>query len=210
MRRPRLSDNQRRLWLEELKTREILHQRRKRLYNRIYRKSPFFLTMWGIRLLYILLFFVIVFSDPISGGFRDEIVKNTQSNIYRIHTRRNGSYLKTRRDIQTDKSYYTAYFRRESPPIVCVGDTLQIERDIFNKSIYFTKKEWDIKYLISSYFDGILFFIHLLMVIFTIISFAFNDGLFKYNSKVLTFICTNIAIASSIYILDRLYYVIFG
>lgn len=212
-RRPRLTDEQRCLIFDEineLKARKILHERRKRLYNRKYRKSTFFISMWTIRLTYVIMFFVIVFTDNISGGYSDEIVKSIQSESYNIYTKRHGSYLETCIEFETNKNKYTAYFRRKSPPYISTGDTLQIERDIFNKSIYFTKKDWNLKYSITSYFDDILFFINLLLVIFTLISLAFNDGLYKFNNMVLKFVCINITISSSIYILDRLYYVVFG
>ncbi len=215
MRRPRLTDEQRRLIFEEINERKalrILHERRKRLYNRqYYRKSTFFISMWAIRLIYVIMFFVIVFMDSISGGYRDEVVKYNKSESYNIYTKRNGTYLETCIKFTTNKNNYTAYFYEENlPPYISNGDTLQIERDIFNKSIFFTRKDWDLKYRIDSYFDDILWFINLLVVIFTLISFAFNDGLYKFNNMVLKFVCTNIAISSSIYLLVRLYYLVFG
>lgn len=212
MSRPRHSDEQRQLLLEEIKNRkllEILHQRRKRLYNRKYRKSFFFISSWAIRLMYIALFLVIVFMDPISNGFREEILQSTKSESYRIYSKK-GSYLKTCIDFTTNKSSYSAELINDSSPGLNEGDTVQIERDIFNKPIYFTKNDWEIKYSINSYFDELLFFINLLLCITTLISLSFNDGLYKFNNKVLIFISTNIAISSSIYILARLYYFISG
>ena len=173
--------------------------------------------MWAIRLAYLLMFFVIVFTDNISGGYSDEIVKSKESESYMVYRRRGRQsysssqpYLKTIIDFKTNKNYYSADFRNGNTPYFSIGDTLQIERDILNKPIYFTKEDWDLKYSITSYFDDILFFINLLLVIFTFISFAFNDGLYKFNNMVLKFVCTNIVISSSIYVLDRLYYFVFG
>ena len=139
--------------------------------------------MWAIRVLYCISFFVIVFTDNISAGFRDEIVQEVHSETYKQYSKNTRGYdLVTDLDITTNKSNYSASFRRESPPNFSKGDTLQIERDIFNKSMYFSKKDWDQKYAFSFPFDFILMFINLLLVIITLISFAFNDGLFKYNN----------------------------
>jgi hypothetical protein len=50
MKHPKLSFNERLLFLKELKNRqkihEKIHNRKKRLYNRKYRKSSFFIGTW--------------------------------------------------------------------------------------------------------------------------------------------------------------------
>jgi len=216
MRHSRLTENERNLIYEEIneiKSRKLLNKRKKRLYNRFYRKSPFFISMWSIRLFYIIMFFYLVFSESISSGFREEIVSDSKTENYTIRSnnrRWNSSYEETSLKFITNKNNYTSYFRNTSAPFIQKNDTILIERDIFNKPIFFTKREWDMKYKINSYFDDIILYINILLVIITLISFAFNDGLYKYNNMVLKFISINILISSIIYLSIKLYYFFLG
>lgn len=205
---------ERQLILHEIKDQEILHKRKKRLYNRMYRKSPFFIWMCLIRVVYIAIVLTLFFTNDISGGFRKEVVQKYNYEYYSVRTSTRGlpagSYQKIDIYLQTDQRTYFASLTEHTAPSLDRGDTVVIERDFMNKPIYFTHNDWEFKYNIDYVFDEILLFLNLLLFIFTVISFGFNDGLFRYNNKVLKFISLNIAISSGIYILSKLYFLFFG
>jgi hypothetical protein len=196
MRRPRPSNSERLLLLKQLEQSQALDKRRRRLYNRKYRKSFFFVSIWAGRLIYIILFVVVSFLHDKSGSFRDETVINRNVESYINTSRRGSSNRVTTLTIETNFKSYTSEFGDKYPPAFNIGDTLTIERNIFNKPIYFTKSNWHLKYWIFT--NPIYYYVILFL---TLISLFFNDGLDRFTDKILLIIWSANIIAIAIYFL---------
>ncbi len=195
MRRPRPSNSERLLLLKQLEQSQAFDKRRHRLYNRKYRKSFFFISIWAGRLIYIILFFVVTLLNDKSGSFRDETVLSRNVESY-INTSRRGSYRVTTLNIETNFKNYTSEFGDKYPPGFKTGDTLIIERNIFNKPIYFTKSNWHFKYWIFT--NPIYYYVILFL---TLISLFFNDGLDRFTDKILLIIWSANIIGIAFYFL---------
>lgn len=195
MRRPRPSNSERLFLLKQLEQTQALDKRRRRLYNKKYRKSLFFVSIWVGRLIYIILFFVVLFLHDKSGSLRKETVLNKNIESYTRTTRR-GSYRVTTLSIETNFKSYVSEFGDKYPPSFNIGDTLIIERNIFNKPIYFTKSNWNLKYWIFT--NPIYYYIILFL---TLISLFFNDGLDRFTDKILLIIWSANIISIAIYFL---------
>ena len=195
MRRPRPSNSERLLLLKQLEQSQAFDKRRRKLYNRKYRKSFFFVSIWVGRLIYIILFFVVLLLHDKYGSSRDEIVLSRNVESY-INTTRRGSHKVTTLTIETDFKSYTSEFVDKYPPSFNTGDTLTIERNIFNKPIYFTKSNWHFKYWIFT--NPIYYYVILFL---TLISLFFNDGLDRFTDKILLIIWSANIIGIAIYFL---------
>lgn len=163
---------------------QSLDKRRRQLYNKKYHKSFFFISIWAGRLAFLILFIIVAVFYNKHGESREEIVKNKNTETYTKASKGGGSYQETTLYIETDYSDYVSKFG-DIKPHFNIGDTLIIERNIFKKPIYFTKNNWDTKYLIIKkyYFFYIMLFI-------TLISFFFNDGLDRFTDKILLIVWT--------------------
>ena len=195
MRRPRPSNSERLFLLKQLEQSQALDKRRRRLYNKKYRKSLFFVSIWAGRLIYIILFFVVLFLHDKSGSFREETVLNKNIESYTSTTKR-GSYKVTTLTIETNFKSYVSEFGDKYPPSFNIGDTLIIERNIFNKPIYFTKSNWNLKYWI---FTNPMYYYIILFL--SLISLFFNDGLDRFTDKILLIIWSANIIAIAFYFL---------
>lgn len=179
MRRPRRSIEELRSIHRQIEKNQLLDKRRRRLYNRRYRKSFFFVAVWAGRIIYMFLFITVAATHRIAKESREEIVihKAIESTIQRS---RGSSYRQTELSIETNYAHYTSTFIGHYPPDFSEYDTLLIERNLFHKPIYFTKSAWGYKYYINTHF-----FTYLIVVFMTFISFFFNDGLDRFTDKVL-------------------------
>jgi hypothetical protein len=180
MRRPRHTIESRKKILLQIDKRYTSEQRKRRLYNRVYRKSFIFIGAWVARIIYILLFISVMVFNKSSGGFRNEKLISKSVDSYVSHSKyRNGAVVSTLY-LETESNSYESNISNVDVPELFINDTLQIERNIFGKAIYFTKKDWGIKYSISTNFV-----IYYMILFLTIISFFFNDGLDLFTSKIL-------------------------
>jgi hypothetical protein len=180
MRRPRHTIESRKKILLQIDKRYTSEQRKRRLYNRVYRKSFIFIGAWAARIIYILLFISVMVFNKSSGGFRNEKLISKSVDSYVSHSKyRNGAVVSTLY-LETESNSYESNISNVDVPELFINDTLQIERNIFGKAIYFTKKDWGIKYSISTNFV-----IYYMILFLTVISFFFNDGLDLFTSKIL-------------------------
>jgi hypothetical protein len=182
MRRPRRSREELQRIRKQIEKNELLDQRRRRLYNRKYRKSFFFIAVWAGRITYFILFFVVLFLHTTPAERRAEIVIHVSVEDYDARTKMSSQ---KQRDvsIQTGYGNYTSTFIRNYPPAMNEGDTVLIERNLFRKPIFFTKSGWYEKYMIDSHV--LPYFIVLML---TFLSFFFNDGLDRFTDKLFLFI----------------------
>lgn len=155
---------------------EIVKRRR---YNRLYRKSYIFISAWAIRIIYFFLFIIVILFYDISKGWSDEILLSKKTETYITHTKR-GVIETTKLYFETNYHSYTANISRDRPPEMYANDTINIERNIFGKSIYYSKADWGLKYALEHNFT-----LYYIILFFTMISFFFNDGLDPFTNKIL-------------------------
>lgn len=182
MRRPRRSKEELQRIRKQIEKNDLLDQRRRRLYNRKYRKSFFFIAVWATRIAYCVLFVVALFLHTKPTEQRAEIVTGIQVEHYIARTK-TSSQKQTDINIQTNYGNYSSTFASHYPPPIEAGDTLLIERNMFKKPIFFRKTSWNVKYMMSIH--GIIYYVVLLL---TLLSFFFNDGLDRFTNKLFLFI----------------------
>lgn len=182
MRRPRRSIEELQRIRKQIEKNQLLDQRRHRLYNRKYRKSFFFIAVWAARIVYCVLFVAALFLHTKPTEQRAEIVTHIMVEDYTARTKMSSQ---KQRDIsiQTNGGKYTSTFTRNYPPDIEEGDTLFIERNVFKKPIFFTKANWQEKYMMN--INALVYFVVLLL---TFLSFFFNDGLDRFTDKLFLFI----------------------
>jgi hypothetical protein len=178
MRAPRLSEEEREEWLRRIDEIKTIQERKRRLFNRKYRKTPLFIAAWVLRLLYIALFFMVLMFEEKSIGYREEVVLEKNTETYMSYGRRRVSITET--TFETKYNTYSSKLTGNPPPPFRTGDTLLIERNIFYKPIYYTKKGWLLKYPV--YFNWIWYAV---ILFFTFVSLPFNDGLDGFTHKIL-------------------------
>ena len=179
MRRPRVSYEERVRLLKKIDLHQLLDKRRRRLYNIKYRKSFLFVSILIGRLAYVSLFVIVSFLHFEPGEQREEIVMNKKIES-QTTTSRTGSIKITTLYIETNYGNYTSNLGENRPPDFKSGDKLFIERNIFNKPIYFSKTGWYLKYGLQTNFTY-----YFIILFITLISFFFNDGLDRFTDKIL-------------------------
>lgn len=184
MRRQRPTSSERLRLLKKIDANIQLDKRRRHLYNRKFHRSFIFLTAWFIRLIYFVLFIIVIFFNDKSGDTRPEIVQDKKIESYTNVSRR-GSTKITTLFFTTNFGNYTSNIGDTRIPVFGYGDTILIERNVFNKPIYFTKQGWYLKYGID-----VNFAYYYIVLFVSLISLAFNDGLDKFTKKLLLIILT--------------------
>jgi len=131
--------------------RHELNERKFRLLNKKFRKSPFYISAWAVRFLYIfaLIILFVKHSDPTSVS--EEIIKYKNVDIYSTTS---GRYNTTRTHhadltLVTNRATYNTSLIGIKSPSYDIGDTIYVERNVFNRPIYFFKQNWNIKIPIS-------------------------------------------------------------
>jgi|LakMenE18May11ns_1017448.scaffolds.fasta_scaffold9959659_36 hypothetical protein len=195
MRRPRPSTKSIQKALQTLEQNKILEKRRRRLYNRKYRKSFFFISVWVGRLLYFSLFVIVCSTHEIINTTRQEVLNNCEIEEYQAHSRR-GSYQVTEVSLETQYGHYFAKLINVDLPKLVTGDTVIIVRNYYGKPIYFTQKSWSLMYGLT---NNLIFYSFILFP--TFVSFFFNDGLDRFTDKLLLLIWAADVIAISLYFL---------
>ncbi|MFN7910411.1 MAG: hypothetical protein ACK5QC_01225 [Bacteroidota bacterium] len=184
MRRQRPTSSERLRLLKKIDANNQLDKRRRRLYNRKFHGSFVFIATWFIRLIYLILFVIVLIFNDKSGNTRPEIVQDKKIESYTSVSRR-GSAKITTLFFTTNFERYTSNIGGISIPAFGVGDTILIERNIFNKPIYFTKQGWYLKYGID-----VNFICYYIVLFVSLISLGFNDGLDRFTKKLLLIILT--------------------
>lgn len=187
MRRPRLSSESRKKILQKLEKNNQYEIRKRRLYNRIYRKSFIFIGAWITRIIFLTLFLIIAFTYTNSKDNRKEKLLEKKVETFRNISRVN-TQIVTTLYLETTEGSYTSNIGDIYLPPLNKNDTILIERNIYNKPIYFSKEDWNVKYRINANF--VFYYVVLFL---TLISFFFNDGLDPFTTKIL-YLCYSIDI----------------
>ncbi len=170
MSQPRMTVEERKNYLKKFFYKQKLEDETQRLENKIYRKSFFFISSWLIRLSFVLLFAACYFFYDSSSGFQDEVVINKSVDHYQSGGRYS-SRRKTTLHIETLQGEYNFTVGNMGTPEFFINDTVQIERSIFGKPIYFTKHDWMYKFPIDVHY-----YLYCMVLVFTVITLFLNDG----------------------------------
>lgn len=170
MSQPNMSYEERKNYLKKYFYRKKLEDENQRLENIVYRKSFFFISTWVVRLLFIALFLFSWFFYDQSSGFQDEIVMNKSVENYLAGSRYR-SYRGTRLHVETKQGNYSVTIGKYGIPNFSINDTVQIERSIVGRPIYFTKKNWLYKYSLD--FN---YFLYCMVLVYTCMTLLLNDG----------------------------------
>lgn len=131
--------------------RHALHERKFRLLNRKFRRSPFYISAWIVRILYVLalILLFVKHSEPMSVS--EEIIKYKNVELYTTTSGRYSTTQTKHADLTliTNKATYKTSLIGIKSPSYDIGDTIYIEKNMFNKPIYFFKQNWNIKIGIS-------------------------------------------------------------
>ncbi|MES2130784.1 MAG: hypothetical protein V4506_00455 [Bacteroidota bacterium] len=181
MRKPKLTNEERTRLLNLADKKNALVARRRKLYNKLYRKSAFFRSAWAIRLLFIALFVLVaVFFNKTTRSKKEKILSSHVESIKTVSG--HGTYDLTTLFLQTNVESYSSNFTDFAIPVLNVNDSIHVERNFFGKPIYFTNPGWNWKYSIDS-----TFYLYFAILMLTFISFFFNDGLDRFTTNVLWF-----------------------
>lgn len=181
MRRAKLSNEQRERRLENLDKQIALKARKKKLYNKIFRKSGLFIFSWTIRVLYFILFITVACLHSTPSTVSKEVLLHKTIDRYTGSSGRNGSSRAiSTLYFSTDKDTYIADISGLRIPAFDKGDTMLIGRNIFNKPNLFGKEGWNNSYLLTVNFSN-----YFIVLFLTLISLFFNDGLDKHTKKIL-------------------------
>ncbi|MES2516022.1 MAG: hypothetical protein V4580_17845, partial [Bacteroidota bacterium] len=174
-RRSSVPEDFKRFILSERKQEHILHERKRRLYNRFFHKSLFYRSSLAVRLGYVVMFVIVFCLYNTTHSTRLERYVQCESRSFRGQ--------KSTTDIVHIQTNYDEYrvsndFRncsRFKP-----GDILIVERNLFGKPIHFTQDEWDMTYGI---YKNYVYYYMLLFA--TALTFFFHDGLDFFTTKLL-------------------------
>lgn len=181
--------------LQKLEQNTILAERRRRLYNRTYRKSFFFIAVWVGRILYFSLFVIVCSTHQLINTTRQEVLTSCEIERYLTHSRR-GSYHVTEVSLETQYGNYFAQLIDVDLPKLVSGDTVLIARNYYGKSIYFTPISWSGWYGLTNHL-----IVYSFILLPTFISFFFNDGLDRFTDKLLLLVWAANIIAIGLYFL---------
>lgn len=179
MRRPRKTPEQLKRLYELVDKNNSDETRRRRLYNRKYRKSVFFISSWIVRLIYVILFFVVSFTHYDTYTSNEEIVLTVDYSTYT----KSKSGRATLLTFETNYGDYSDEFEYGRAPTIKINDTIIIESNFYGKAVYFTKPIWNVKFGFAT--NYILYYC---VTFLTVFSFFLNDGLDGFSDKLLLFI----------------------
>jgi hypothetical protein len=198
IRRESLTLKERLKLLDRFKRKSEVDERKKRLYNRIYRKSPLFIFSWIIRSSFLILFIITFLYHYTTTDTKREVVQNQNIETYYVRTNKYGGQRRvTDLHLKTTNNEYVVNLNGITIPLISNGDTIIIDNNYLGKAIYITKENWDWKYGLPINFGWyfVVFFI-------TFLSTFFNNGLDRFTTKL-------IMVTSSLDLLTLFLYVFF-
>ena len=173
MRRKERTFEYRKKLREKFDTKLKLEQRKNDLLNKQFRKSPFFISVWIVRGLFILFFILVSITHNIPKSISEETILYKSINRYTTYSGgRYSSKTKTVADLtlKTNKGIYKANIASLSLPPFGTDDKVCIETNYYGRPIYFYKPDWLTKVSLQINFG--YYFITLFL---TSISLAFNN-----------------------------------
>jgi hypothetical protein len=178
MKRPKLSNDKKAKLLENLDKNLALKAEEKKQFNKIFRKSPLFISSWIIRSVFLIFFITAISLQHKTSSINEEVLLERQ--IKRDSSFQTQTQVISTIYLTTKQGSYTGDISNVSIPGFDVGDTMLIQKNIFGKPTFFTRKKWPYKYELSYGLE-----VYYIVLFLTLISMGFNDGQDKFTKKVL-------------------------
>jgi hypothetical protein len=178
MKRPKLSNDKKAKLLENLDKNLALKEEEKKQFNKIFRKSPLFISSWIIRLVFLIFFITAISLQHKTSSINEEVLLERQ--IKRDSSFQTQTQVISTIYLTTKQGRYTGDISNVSIPGFDVGDTMLIQKNIFAKPTFFTRKQWPYKYELSYGLE-----VYYIVLFLTLISMGFNDGQDKFTKKIL-------------------------
>ncbi len=159
-----------------------LQERKSRLYNRKFKKSPLYISSWLVRGIYLLLFVTVAIFQNFSVSNEVEKILFSSVTIDSTKIMPDGStkQISDRLHFTTNVQKYSISLAKPMPEMF-KEDSVLVTRNLFNKPIQMVKKSTGFVYQIP-----INYYIAYIVILFlTLISMLFNDGLDSYTKRLL-------------------------
>lgn len=188
----RYSDEERELYRKRVDEAFARKEEIARKKNRLYRRTPFFITTLSLRLAYLLFFIIIFFFHGGPLKWKAEVVEQWSSGEYL-----SGIGVKVMQsEVKTNKAVYKMHFERESPRRLQKGDTVFIGRNILKKPCQMDRRAWEGPYDLALNWP-----LYIIVGVFTLISLSFNEHDDKHTVVVIWVAWTVNLIAFACYII---------
>jgi hypothetical protein len=178
MKRAKLSDEKKAEMLANLDNQYALKAEEKKQYNKQFRKSPLFISSWVIRLACLAFFITAIALHNTTYTINQEIL--TERHIKRDSTFQAQTQVISTMYLTTTKGKYVGDISSKIIPGFDVGDTMLIQKNLFGKPTFFTKKNWPYKYELDYGLE-----VYYVVLFLTLVSMGFNDGQDKFTKKIL-------------------------
>lgn len=175
MSRERISEDFKRFVLYMKREEQKLDARKRRLYNRYFKKSLFYWSSLIVRLLYIFLFGLvfIFYNKPKEFRYEKFVAFEKEYTSGSRYTTNDNCLVTNINTYHISKDFRNYDFLK-------TDDLLMVEYNVFNKPIHFKQEGWNIKYGI---YKNYIYYYMLLFA--TCITFFFNDGYDAFTMKLL-------------------------
>ncbi len=178
MKRLKISSDKKVELRENLDKHLTLKAEEKKLFNKTFRKTPLFISSWIIRLAFLVFFITAISLQHTTATISEEV-------LLERHIKRDSSFQTQTQVISiiyltTNKGKYTGDISNLSIPGFDVNDTMLIQKNVFGKPTFFTRKHWPYKYELSYGLE-----VYYMVLFLTLISMGFNDGQDKFTKKIL-------------------------
>ncbi|MES2761584.1 MAG: hypothetical protein V4677_05235 [Bacteroidota bacterium] len=178
MKRPKLSDDKKAELRENLDRQLALKAQEKKQYNKLFRKTPLFISSWLIRIACLAFFITAIALHNTTSTINEEVL--LERNIKRDSSFQTQTQVISTIYLTTDKGHYMGDISSKIIPGFDVGDTMLIQKNLFGKPTFFTRKHWPYKYELDYGLE-----IYYVVLFLTLISMGFNDGQDKFTRKIL-------------------------
>lgn len=178
MKRSKLPDDKKAEMLANLDKQLAVNAEEKKLLNKQFRKTPLFIGSWVIRIACLAFFLTAIMLHNTTSTINEEVMVER-------HIKRDSSFQTQTQVISTiyfttNREHYTGDISSKIIPGFGVGDTMLIQKNLFGKPTFFTRKHWPYKYELDYGLE-----IYYIVLFLTLVSMGFNDGQDKFTKKIL-------------------------
>lgn len=178
MARQKLSNNQKKILQEKNAQKASIKSKEKKQFNLQFHKTPLFVSSWIIRLCCLIFFITAIALQHTTSTINKEVL------IKRLIKLDLSFFEKTQiistLYITTNKGNYKGDISAKKIPKFNVGDTMLIQKNVFGKPTFFTRKHWPYKYELDYGLEA-----YYIVIFLTLISMGFNDVTDQITKKLL-------------------------
>ncbi|MES2513944.1 MAG: hypothetical protein V4580_07350 [Bacteroidota bacterium] len=178
MKRPNVSPAKKAEMLANLDNQNALKAADKKQFNKQFRKTPLFIGSWVIRIACLAFFISAMALHNTTSSINEEVL--IERTIKRDSTFQAQTQVNSTMYLTTTEGHYIGDISGKTIPGFQVGDTMLIQKNLFGKPTFFTKKDWPYKYELDYGLEA-----YYIVLFLTLISMGFNDGQDKFTKKIL-------------------------